>query len=186
MSPLYASGPPLYAPVPPLQIVPMTPPIRDALWASQYNPNREENTMINEILYVSARSRSLARNTLRNRQRALYQSLTNAGANLPQHQPISAYWWITLPGVEDALFQELERRGAFDVPALQAARIPPAEICNRAMWIIFCQYGYCWEAIGQGEASVSGWSLGRYTQGSNVGEYREGIFFVSVDTMHNL
>ena len=112
------------------------------------------------LLGASWDARTEARRTRRRRERQLYRRLLRAGVNLPPFTPGSRGFTAAQ---HVALFQELERRGAFDIWYFEFAfQNWSATVSRVQLWLALREEGFVYQpkTMGYRGCRSSGWHLG--------------------------
>ena len=105
-------------------------------------------------------------------ERHLYRRLIRAGAGLPRLAPRCRRSWLS-DETEEALLEELQARGAFNIKVLQPVRTSSCPLSDEDIWdILRLEKGGIWRPrmMQNGTIVDSGWTLA------------DGSFLESVDT----
>ena len=101
-----------------------------------------ENIITAIELDIELTQMGITRQSLRFREWLLYAELHNQGANLPPYRSDTGYSVAQLsPSQEEALFQELQRQGAFIMLPMEVGPL----VTVREIWDYLRANGYSWD-----------------------------------------
>lgn len=140
-----------------------------------HDEDLDEFAKILDFLDTSETAQSNGLITRARRERQTYRRILALGATMP---PLSPGHLNEVPSAEaDALFLEIQRRGAFNVRGLLAIR-SSGEVSDRELFDIFRSKGYVWRPrlTLNGRHCASGWTLGnsRYLVTVDTDEVQNG------------
>ena len=103
-----------------------------------------------------------ARATLNRRDHQTYRTLIRACARLPPLSPRHSGRGGLSPGLETMFYEELLRRGAFDIKIRLEDGLETTDTCG--LWAILREQGYVWRprAMNHGTGLTSHWSIKGY------------------------
>lgn len=114
-------------------------------------------------------------------ERHLYRRLIRSGADLPRISPRHFRWgtWLS-DETEEALFEQLQARGAFDIKVLQEVRTINCPVNDKDIWdILRLETFGVWRPrmVIHGAIVPSGWTLhnGRFLESVDTVAYRERL-----------